>query len=142
MSEEVNTVAEEPIEGNPEDLAEQAEEENEETEEETEESTEEAEKPVPKDELKIVIVMREDRMMVGVQRTECDPVYETIQGSLSDVLTRIPNLVEEAKQKWAETPKNPKANLPAPPAPAPSTVSTRPRTPTTPKQPPAQPSFF
>ena len=125
-------------------------EENKEIEEPTEEPAEEpVEEPAPEtaaatpqkpsNELKVVIILKDDRAMLGVQSPDCDPVYTTMDGPLATVLEKVPALVAEAKQQWAANPRYPKADLPEPPAsPVPA------RTPTTPKQskPKSQPSFF
>jgi len=107
---------------------------------EGEEVTQEPQESVeakPSNELKVVIILKDSRVMLGVQSPDCDPVYTTLEGTLADALKRVPKLVDEAKQKWIDSPRNPKANLPAPePGPSPA------RTPTTPKKPTGQPSFF
>ncbi|MBA7542909.1 hypothetical protein ES705_35234 [subsurface metagenome] len=97
--------------------------------------TEESVKAKPSNELKVVIILKDDRVMLGVQSPDCDPVYTTLKGTLAAALKRVPKLVDEAKQKWSTSPRNPNANLPTP-APAPA------RTPAAPKKEPAQPSFF
>ncbi len=106
------------------------------TEEETTEP-EEKEKAKLSNELKVVIIMKEDKIMIGAQSPECDPVYETLTGTLAAALKRIPKLVTGAKEKWAANPRNPKANLPKP-----KPAATPARTPTKAKEKPAQPSFF
>jgi len=93
----------------------------------------------PTDELKVVIIMKADKIMLGVQSPDCDPVYTTMTGSLAAALKKVPALVKEAKEKWAANPRYPKADLPAPPpppAPARIPASTPAREPTKP------PSFF
>jgi len=93
----------------------------------------------PTDELKVIILMKADKIMLGVQSPECDPVYTTMTGSLAAALKKVPALVKEAKEKWEANPRYPKADLPAPPAPptpARVPVSTPAREPTKP------PSFF
>ena len=98
----------------------------------------EATKP-PANEMKVVIIMRDDKAMLGVQATDCDPVYTTIEGTLAEALERIPALVAEAKQKWEANPRYPKAIMPEPPPrPTPARTSTTSR----PSPPTAQPSFF
>ncbi len=93
----------------------------------------------PANELKVVIVMKDGRTMLGVQSPDCDPVYTTMDGTLATALKKVPALVAEAKEQWAANPRYPKADLPKPAASPPPA-----RTPTTPKstQPKAQPSFF
>ena len=114
-----------------------AEKEQVETTEEVAEEQEVSPKPKPTNELKVVIIIKEDKIMIGTQSPDCDPVYETLTGTLATALKRIPKLVAGAKEKWAANPKNPEANLPKPePRPAPA------RTPAKAKDKPAQPSFF
>ena len=98
----------------------------------------EADKPKT-DELKVVIIIRDKKIMLGVQSPDCDPVYTTLEGTLATALKRIPKLVAEAKQQWDAHPRYPDADLPAP-EPAP----TRARTPAAPKEKKqtGQPSFF
>ncbi|GAH39407.1 unnamed protein product, partial [marine sediment metagenome] len=104
---------------------------------ETEEKQEETEKVKLSNELKVVIILKDDRIMLGAQSPDCDPVYETLTGTLAAALKRVPKLVAGAKEKWATNPRNPEANLPKPkPSPTPA------RTPAAPKEKPAQPSFF
>ncbi len=116
-----------------EETTEQVENQEEEPTPETQETPEE--KPKPSNELKVVIVLKEDKIMLGVQSPDCDPVYTTLTGTLAAALKRVPKLVDEAKQKWSANPRNPAANLPTP-APPPA------RTPAAPKESKAQPSFF
>ncbi|MBA7642930.1 hypothetical protein ES703_50639 [subsurface metagenome] len=77
----------------------------------------------PTNEMKVVIIMKDDRVMLGVQSPDCDPVYTTMKGSLSAALKKVPALVAEAKQKWEATPRYPKADLPEP-APSPTPART------------------
>ena len=117
------------------------EEPTEETEEEqvveSSEAQPEPEKPKPANELKVVIIMRDNRMMLGVQSPDCDPVYETLEGTLAAALKRVPKLVEEAKARWETSKLNPKCETPLPQE-QPVTTS-RPRKTTAPS---AQPSMF
>lgn len=64
-----------------------------------------AEKPVS--ELKVVIILKADKAMLGVQSPDCDPVYKTMEGDLSAVLQVVPTLVAEAKLKWTAAPRYP-----------------------------------
>ena len=108
--------------------------EQEEQEEEPQE-TEESVKAKRSNELKVVIIIKDSKVMLGVQSPDCDPVYTTLKGTLAAALKRVPKLVEEAKQKWSASPLNPNANLPTPkPTPA--------RTPAASKKTTSQPSFF
>lgn len=100
-----------------------------------EESTNTPAPKQPANEMKVVIVIKDDNILLGIQAPECDPVYTTMKGDLGEALEKVPGLVAEAKQQWEASPRYPKANLPEP---APSPVSTGTRS-TTPK---AQPSMF
>ena len=102
---------------------------------ETEEKSQESVKAKPSNELKVVIILKDDRIMLGVQSPNCDPLYTTLKGTLAAALKRVPKLVNEAKQKWSTSPHNPNANLPTPP-PTPA------RTSAAPKKTTSQPSFF
>ena len=92
-------------------------------EENTEESTEQ-EVPVateaadvskpgkPPSELKVVIILKANKVLLGVQSPDCDPVYKTMEGDLASVLQVVPTLVAEAQLKWTAAPRYPKADLP------------------------------
>jgi len=69
-------------------------------------------------ETKVIITFKGDRAAVGIQQTDCDPVFFTKEGTLDDVLAAVPGFVVEAGQKWGVSRRNPKADLPAPPPPA------------------------
>lgn len=95
--------------------------------------------PKPTNEMKVVIVIKDANILLGVQSPDCDPVYQTMKGTLAVALKQVLVLVEEAKEKWATAPLNPKANLPEPPprpAPARTPVASKPA------KPKEQPSFF
>jgi len=97
-----------------EEPTEEAEEEQEEPVAESQETQPEPETPKPANELKVVIIMRDNRMMLGVQSPDCDPVYETLEGTLAAALKRVPKLVEEAKARWETNKLNPKCTTPLP----------------------------
>ena len=100
--------------------------------------TAEASPQKPANELKVVIVMKDDRTLLGVQSPDCDPVYATMDGSLAAVLKKVPALVAGAKEQWAANPRYPKADLPEPPP-----ISTPARSqPAQPSEKKKQPSFF
>src|SRR4030042_5571169 len=77
----------------------------------------------PATELKVVIILKANRAMLGVQSPDCDPVYKTMEGDLAAVLQVVPTLVADAKLQWAAAPRYPKADLPKPVAPATTTNS-------------------
>jgi len=89
--------------------------------------------------LRAPLCLNANRIMVGAQSPNCDPVYKTSEGSLADALQMIPTLVSEANLKWDANPRYPKADLPAP---APSPTLARATTTSPPAKPKAQPSFF
>ena len=92
----------------------------------------------PASELKVVIILKANRAMMGVQSPDCDPVYKTMEGDLAAILQVVPTLVADAKLQWSAAPRYPKADLPKPVAPATTTTSaiSKPATKT------AQPKFF
>lgn len=66
------------------------------------------------EELKLVIALKGNRVSLGVQAPGCDPVLVTLEGGLAQALERVPELVEEARQRWAERPTYPKHEGPLP----------------------------
>ena len=85
------------------------------------------------DELKIVIVLKESKGSIGISAPDCDPVFDVFDGGLDGVLQRVPVLVEEARVRWALSPRYPKCEKP----PAPAVAPAAPRTPTQ-RTPPAK----
>ena len=94
----------------------------------------------PASELKVVIILKANRAMLGVQSPDCDPVYKTMEGDLASILLVIPALVADAKLQWAAAPRYPKADLPKSVVPA-TTTTPAARKPAA-KAAPAQPKFF
>jgi len=109
-----------------------------ETQVEAQAEAEKSEPRKPSDELKVVITLKGDRAIVGIQSPDCDPIFTPLEGGLPAALSQIPALVKSANAKWDANPKNPKAKMPEPP-PAPEPV--RRQATTAPKE-KAQPSFF
>ncbi len=108
--------------------------------EETPSPEAEAKPREPSDQIKVVIVMKTENILIGVTSPDCDPVYKTLKGTMALALKQVPGLIKEANRQWDEHPLYPKANLPTPePAPTPARTSARVQAPTKPKQ---QPSFF
>ena len=93
-----------------------------------------------RDELKIVIILKANRAMVGIQSPDCDPVFTTQEGDLATTLQQVPDLVDQAKLKWATNPRNPAAPKKEPPPAPPRPVSSVPSS--TPKAKPEQPKWF
>ncbi len=94
----------------------------------------------PASELKVVIILKANKAMLGVQSPDCDPVYKTMEGDLAAILQVVPTLVSDAKLQWTAAPRYPKADLPKTVALATTTTSavSKPAT----KAAPAQPKFF
>jgi len=70
-----------------------------------------------REELKVSIIIRGDRIFLGAQASDCDPKMTTLQGNLQTALEHIPSFVEEANQQWDAAPHNPKSTIPEPVAP-------------------------
>ncbi|MCK4299479.1 MAG: hypothetical protein KAX80_08095 [Planctomycetes bacterium] len=66
------------------------------------------------EEIKVVIILKDNRGSIGVQAPDCDPALEVFEGSLQAALERVPGLTEEALSRWAETPRYPKCESPLP----------------------------
>ena len=94
----------------------------------------------PSDELKVVINLKGNRVMVGVQSPDCDPVFITLEGDMAAALSQVPALIESANAKWDANPRNPKADLPEPP-PSSTPARSQPAK-TLPSKKKEQPSFF
>ena len=52
-------------------------------------------------ELKVVIILKENRVMIGVLSADCDPFYKTMESDLAAALIEVPILVEEARKKFS-----------------------------------------
>lgn len=115
------------------------EEESEPTEEEATVTEAAPEPPKATTQMKVVIVIQDANILLGVQSPDCDPIYRIVKGTLAAALKQVPVLIKEAKEKWATTPLNPKANLPEPP---PRPASARTTVASQPAKPKEQPSFF
>ena len=87
-----------------------------------------------REELKVNIIIKGDRIFLGAQATDCDPKMVVIQGNLQTALERIPAFVEEANRQWDTAPRNPKSTIPEPVAPVRTApAASKPATPTQPK---------
>jgi len=78
-----------------------------------------------REELRISILIKEDKIFLGAQASDCDPKMATLQGDLTAALERVPSFVAEANEQWDASPRNPKSTIlePEPPAPAPRSTS-------------------
>ena len=98
-----------------------------------------------REELKVNIIIKGDRIFLGAQATDCDPKMTTLQGDLQAALEHIPSFVEEANQQWDVSPRYPKSTIPEPAPPPPpvrTATSAGSRTAATKPSQPAQPKFF
>ena len=99
---------------------------------------------MPREELKVSIIIKGDHIFLGAQATDCDPKMTTLQGNLQAALERIPSFIEESLRQWDASPHNPRSTIsePVPAAPV-RTATTAPSTTTKPTvAKPAQPNFF
>lgn len=89
--------------------------------------------------LKIVLLLKEGRASVGVQREGADPVLELVDDFPEEILpAQVVEIIERARARWAEAEKYPEYQRPTPPpgpAPTPSPASSRGR----PRQEPEKP---
>lgn len=92
------------------------------------------------DEVKVVLVYKSGRTMVGVQAPDCDPILTPIDGDMEAALPQVPALIKAANDKWDANPRNPKAVMPEPPPPP--ARSTSAPTSSASSAPKKQPSFF
>ena len=102
---------------------------------------------MPREELKINIIIKKDHIFLGVQATDCDPKMTALQGDLQAAIARIPSFVEESNAAWDISAKNPKSTIAEPkPPPAPvrtaSTSTSKSISTSKPAAPPAQKAFF
>ena len=95
-----------------------------------------------REELKVNIIIKGDRVFLGAQGTDCDPKMTTLHGNLHIALERIPSFVEEANRQWDASPHNPRSTIPEPAAPVKTaTTAVNKQTAAKPGQ-PAQQNFF
>lgn len=69
--------------------------------------------------MKVVISVNETKGSIGIQSTDCDPVFETFEGDLDAALAMVPDLVQRAREQWDQNPRYPKGEVPKPPPPPP-----------------------
>ncbi len=95
-----------------------------------------------REELRVNIIIKEDRIFLGAQSTDCDPKMAVLQGNLQTALERIPSFVEEANRQWDAAPRNPKSTIPEPVAPVRVATTAASKLATGKTSQPAQPKFF
>ena len=95
-----------------------------------------------REELKVNIIIKENRIFLGAQATDCDPKMTLLQGTLQTALERIPSFIEEANREWDAAPRNPKSTIPEPVAPVRTATPAASKTAAAKPSQPAQPKFF
>ncbi|MDD5700465.1 MAG: hypothetical protein PHU23_00320 [Dehalococcoidales bacterium] len=79
------------------------------------------------EEIKIIVTHKDNTATVGIQRTNTDPVFFKVAGSILDVANAMPNLLAQASQKWQTSAKNPVTTLNPPPVPVTTRTVTPPK---------------
>jgi len=80
--------------------------------------------------IKVVINWVDSKATIGVSSPGCDPVLSLATGSIEEVAAQVAPVVIQAREKWQESPLNPKTQrdlTPPKPAPAPSRASSQPK---------------
>ena len=62
--------------------------------------------------IKVVILFKENRGLIGVQSPDCDPIFSTVEGDMVAIAAELTGLVESAQVKFTAAPKNPPSSLP------------------------------
>ncbi len=71
----------------------------------------------PANDLKVVVSIKGSRATIGVQRPSSDPHIESFDNLDESGLTQeVTAMIERARARWEESPKNPAYERPAPPA--------------------------
>jgi hypothetical protein len=78
-------------------------------------------------ELKVVVHLKGNRAVLGVQGDSTDPVMDVItivhpEDALEEAFCAAADLVEQARARWATSPRNPAYQGPPPPPAAPATT--------------------
>ena len=69
------------------------------------------------EDLKVVVSIKGGRATIGVQQPSSDPHIETFDApDVSGLTQEVPAVVERARARWEDSPKNPAYQRPAPPA--------------------------
>ena len=95
-----------------------------------------------REELKVSIIVKGDRIFLGVQATDCDPKMRTLQGNLQTALERVPSFIEEANRQWDASPHNPRSTVPDPITPVRTATPTSSKSAAVKPGQPAQQNFF
>ena len=84
-------------------------------------------------ELKVVLHLKVGRARIGVQDKGTDPVVEFLEAAtLEELLAAVPAVLQRARERWAQSPQNPKSE--GPPPPPPPTPAPRPARPAQPRE--------
>lgn len=67
-------------------------------------------------ELKLVVNIKDERAVIGVQSPTRDPYFTTATGDFKTVLAATEEAIAAAKEKWKTAPKNPAITIPQPAA--------------------------
>ena len=69
------------------------------------------------EDLKVVVSIKGGKATIGVQQPSSDPHIETFDApDVSGLTQEVPAVVERARARWEDSPKNPAYQRPAPPA--------------------------
>ena len=83
---------------------------------EAQDSGDARDEPAQSKDLKVVVSIKGGRAIIGVQKPTADPHIETFEyRDLSDLAQEVLAVTERAKTRWADTPKHPAYERPAPP---------------------------
>ena len=93
-------------------------------------------------ELKVVMRLEDNKALVGIWVSECDPVWFHAEGNLKAILAAIPGFIKQAKERWEQAKLNPKCESPLPSQAEARTTSTRIATTSRTEKSEAQPPMF
>jgi len=94
-------------------------------------------------EFKVIITVKEGKCSVGIGSPNCDPHLSTVEGGIEQALAMLPEQMQQAEQKWSQSPRNPQSDIVPTPPPSPPARTTSPASSaTTTAQPKDQPPFF
>ena len=60
------------------------------------------------DKLKVVLDIEPNGVRVGIGAEGCDPIIRPLEGDLAVALDQLPGWLEDAKEQWETSPRNPK----------------------------------
>jgi len=76
--------------------------------------------------LKVVMTQKGDKVTVGVNAADCDPVVAIVPGTMEETIPMLADLIGAAKTQWEASPRYPKSEreLPKPPVRTPDQSNT------------------